>query len=358
MLLLDDLKHIKKIDKSGMLFNIEDAPNQISSAINSVSSQLFGVDKDLEFFDGVVISGMGGSAIAGDIIFDLFASESDKKIYINRGYDIPGFLDKKNLFIAISYSGNTQETLASLKVAEERGMRIICVSSGGKLKELAEKKKYLFLSLPEDFVPRAAFYFIFVFLVRLFEFLGCIPMQKENLNSSIDILIKLKESIGHDVLEKDNIAKRQAKMIKGKLPLICTSSMYTAACGLRLKGQFNENGKKLAIYSVLPEMNHNEIGSIFAILPEKNKFVAILLRRGDELFPVKKRLDAVERLWKDKFGNSSILQIDSLGKSKIEKRLSLIFYIDILSVYSAVLEGVDPTPIEVISAFKKDMQNE
>src|SRR3989339_602285 len=343
MLLLDDLKHIKKIDKSGMLFNIEDAPNQISSAINSVSSQLFGVDKDLEFFDGVVISGMGGSAIAGDIIFDLFASESDKKIYINRGYDIPGFLDKKNLFIAISYSGNTQETLASLKVAEERGMRIICVSSGGKLKELAEKKKYLFLSLPEDFVPRAAFYFIFVFLVRLFEFLGCIPMQKENLNSSIDILIKLKESIGHDVLEKDNIAKRQAKMIKGKLPLICTSSMYTAACGLRLKGQFNENGKKLAIYSVLPE---------------KNKFVAILLRRGDELFPVKKRLDAVERLWKDKFGNSSILQIDSLGKSKIEKRLSLIFYIDILSVYSAVLEGVDPTPIEVISAFKKDMQNE
>src|SRR3989339_636578 len=89
MLLLDDLKHIKKIDKSGMLFNIEDAPNQISSAINSVSSQLFGVDKDLEFFDGVVISGMGGSAIAGDIIFDLFASESDKKIYINRGYVIP-----------------------------------------------------------------------------------------------------------------------------------------------------------------------------------------------------------------------------------------------------------------------------
>lgn len=346
---LDDLDYIRNIDKSNMLSCIDNAAEQIVN-MAKVSPSLQLQNK----VEGLIISGMGGSAIAGDILVDILSSSFKKPIYVSRGYTLPAYFDERNLFIAISYSGNTEETLSALKEAEERNMQIICLSSGGKLREIAIAKKYPLIELPLGFEPRAAFYSIITLLIRVLEQIAWIDPYKKNLEESIDVINMMKTELGQKKAERINQAKQFAQKIKDKIPLIFTAYGSTYACGLRAKNQFNENSKLPAFLSVFPELNHNEIVGFSNSKKDNSPFAMIVLRDEGEHVRVNKRIEITKSLIGMNLGG--IIEIKSYGKSFFSRLMSLVFYADILSVYVAILRGIDPTPIDIITRLKKELK--
>lgn len=347
--MLDDAKHISKIDKSGMLACIENSPQQIIEAAKVTPT--INLKKE---FDGIIFSGMGGSAISADILSEVFYDEIIKCIHVNRGYSLPSYLGENNVFIAISYSGGTEETLAALKEAETRGMQIICISSGGKLKEIAASKRYPFIELPSGFQPRAAFYSIFTTLVKVLESLGVVGNQSPGLTEAIRIIEQLKTEIGVSKPERANDAKLLAQKLKGKVPLIFASSDITESVGLRLKNQFNENAKIPAFLTVYPELNHNEIVGFSTLKKGHHDFVMIHMRDEEENLRVVKRIEITKSLIGPNLGGA--LEIKSLGESRLARLLSLVFFSDMLTCYYAILSSVDPTPVDIITKLKKEIK--
>lgn len=346
---LDDQNYIAGIDKSKMLDTVEAAPNHIIMAQKiPVSLQ---AEKE---FSQIIIAGMGGSAIAGDVVSDLFFDSIKTPIYVSRGYVLPASFNEKSIFIAISYSGETEETLSALKEAESRKMEIICMSSGGKLKEIAMAKKYALVELMPGFQPRAAFYMIFTCLIRVLEAFSAIPSQKKNLEETIQVLEELKGEIGPQKAERSNPAKLLAKKIKGKIPLIFSSVSHTYACGVRLKTQFNENSKIPGFVSALPELNHNEIVGYANLKKGKHDYSAILLRTDDEHWRIIKRIEITKSLIGNNLGG--IQEINAKGTSRLAKILSLIYFGDFVSCYLAIIQGIDPTPVDVITKLKKELK--
>lgn len=346
---LDDEKAIAAVDKNGMLSVVERAGEQVKDTAKVPLS--INLSKE---YSGIIFAGMGGSAIAGDILSDLFYGTLKKTLYVNRGYTLPASLGKNNLFIAISYSGDTEETLAGLKEAETRGMQIICLSSGGKLKEIAAAKKYPFALLPPGFQPRAAFYVILTTLLKLFESLGVISSQKEALAEAIQGLEDMRLELGRKRPERSNAAKQLAQKIKGLTPLVFASNSVTAACGLRLKCQFNENAKIPAFLSVFPELNHNELVGFSSLKKGSHKYALLLLRDADENIRINKRIEITKSLVGVNLGG--VNEVHSKGTSRLARSLSLVFFGDLLSVYTALLNKVDPTPVEVIGRLKKELK--
>lgn len=349
MQVFDNIEEVKKIDESGMVFCVEDAPKHLLEA-GKIDFNLV-LKKD---FDKIVVAGMGGSGIGGEVVLDAFFNDIKKPVFLSKGYLLPEFLDDKTLFLAVSYSGDTEETLSALKEAEKRGMQIISLSSGGKLKEIAEQNKYPLIELPRGFQPRASFYYIVVSLVKILEKLGVISSKKEDILESVKILEKIKNDIGISKPERVNSAKQLAVKIKDKIPLIFASSSITGACALRMKNQFNENSKLPAFVSLFPELNHNEIVPFDMLKKGAHQFVLILLRDKEEHHRIVKRIEITKSLLGGKL--SGVNEIFSSGESRFAKIISLIFFGDILSCYVALLRGIDPTPVDIIGKLKKELR--
>lgn len=346
---LDDEKSVAATDKSGMLSVVERAAEQVKETAKGPLS--VSISKE---YGGIIFAGMGGSAIAGDILSDLFYGTSKKGLYVNRGYNLPASFEKNNLFVAISYSGDTEETLSALKEAESRGMQIVCLSSGGKLKEIAASKKHPFVLLPSGFQPRAAFYVILTTLLKLLEGIGVIPNQKEALAEAMQVLEDMRLEYGLKRPERSNAVKQLAQKIKELTPLIFASSGVTAACGLRMKCQFNENAKIPAFLSVFPELNHNELVGFSSLKKGSHKYAMLLLRDTDENVRINKRIEITKSLIGVNLGG--VNELHSKGASRLARILSLVFFGDLLSVYTALLNKTDPTPVEVIGRLKKELK--
>ena len=346
---LDDKEQISRIDKSGMLQVVEKSASQIVEA-----AKLSVAIKIEKSFDGIIFSGMGGSAISADFISQIFFDTIKKPIFVNRSYVLPLGLGPNNLFIAISYSGETEETLAALKEAENRGMSVICVSTGGKLKEIASSKKFPFVELPLGFQPRAAFYSIFTSLVNILEALELVPDQKHGLEESIRVIEQLRSEIGQSKPERSNDAKQLAQKMKDRIPLIFAGSGITEACGLRMKNQLNENSKIPAFLTVFPELNHNEIVGFAALNKNQHNYVMVQLRDEDENLRIAKRIEITKSLIGVNLGG--VVEIKSRGNSRLARLLSLAFYADLLSCYVAIAREVDPTPVDVITRLKKELK--
>jgi len=349
MQVFDNMEEIKNIDESGMVLCVEDAPKHLLEAEK--------IDFDLlpkKEFNKIVIAGMGGSGIGGEVVLDAFFKELKKPVFLSKGYLLPEFLDEETLFLAVSYSGDTEETLSALKEAEKKGMQIVCLSSGGKLKEIAEQNKYPLIELPRGFQPRASFYYIIVSLVKILEKLGVISSKKEDILESVKVVEKMKNDIGSGKPERVNAAKQLAVKIKDKTPLIFASSSITGAGALRMKNQFNENSKLPAFVSLFPELNHNEIVPFDLLKKGSHQFILILLRDKEEHHRIVKRIEITKSLLGGKL--SGVNEIFSIGESRLAKIISLIFFGDILSCYVALLRGIDPTPVEVIGKLKKELK--
>lgn len=347
---LDNLERMREVDPSGMLGVVADTPEMLSAASTIASTVPL---KNIKKVRQVVVAGMGGSAISGDIVAGLILGSAPLPVFVNRDYKLPAFVGRETAVFALSYSGNTEETLSAVKDAERSGASVVCVTSGGKLKETAEAKGYPAYLIPPGYQPRAAMPFLLVPLLKALDELGVVPGAQEQVDRAVDLLRKLRGRYGPEKTLRSNPAKLLAKKMVDKIPVIFGVQGTTAAAGLRIKTQLNENGKVTALYNSFPELNHNEIVNLSVLKRGEHNFCPIFLRDEGDPERVKKRIEITKSLIGTQLGG--VNEVASQGKEPLERVLSLIYFGDLLSVYLAVLRGVDPTPVEIISRLKKEL---
>lgn len=349
--ILDDLSEIKKVDTSDMLGFIRNFPEQIEEAQNIAE----GIEiEDFSPYQ-IVIAGVGGSAIGGDILASWLFKRINIPIFVNRAYKLPSFVGENTLLFAVSYSGNTEETLSLFEGGLKKGCKIVVITSGGKLEDRALKEEVKLISVPKGKPPRAAVAYLLMPIVVVLKKLG-IYAPDDEVAVTIDNLKALRERVEPTNPIKSNPAKQIAQELLGETPIIYGLAIFNAIAR-RWQTQLNENSKVLAWYGTFPEMNHNEIEA-WAKDYDPKKFTAVLIRDN---FLLENRLQKRVSLTK-----SSILQkhakkvIEVIAEGGEEKdylaRMLYSMYLgDYVSIYLAILRGVDPAPVHTIEAFKQDL---
>jgi len=347
--MLDNLDVISEIDISNMLDDLVKYPDHIKSALEIAEKA--NIPRILKI-DNVIITGMGASAISGDIVRSLFRDKIDVPIVINRDYDLPKWAKKDTLTIFVSYSGNTEETLSSFKIASQKKCKVICISSGGKLQEMCEKRGIIHIKIPSGFQPRAATMFILFPIIVILKRLGLIKNDiKSDIDETIQIAQDFVDNNKKSVSKDSNLSKQLAEKIYGTIPQIYGWGIYPSIA-TRWRHQFNENSKIVARADVVSECNHNDIVG-WSSNPEATKnFSCILFRdRDDESLYIQTRLDFMKKLFNDTTAN--VIEVNVKGKSKLAKMMYLMYLGDFSSCYLAILRKIDPSPVDVIMELKK-----
>ncbi len=306
-------------------------------------SRLLGADVKVTGVDKVVVTGMGGSAIPGHLL-QIYCAEKAPglHVHVSKGYEVPAFVDNKTLVFAISYSGNTEETLSTLKSAMRKSARIVCITSGGRLRQQAEQLNKQVVQLPEGIQPRAALPYLFIPLLNVLHNSGLIPDPSADISAAISAL----KGAASAYRER---AKMLAEKLVGKVPLIYSSDRFFGVA-YRWKSEFNENAKVHSFANSFPELNHNELVGYTKL--NANYYVIFLEDESDHR-RVKERI----RLTKEIIGSKGVpsTQLVIKGNNLLTKILSGVYIGDLASVYLAKLMGVDPEPVVIIEDFKKQL---
>lgn len=341
---------IKLYDKSNMFDVLKNFSLQVEEADRI--GRAIGIDTYSYKFSKIIISGLGGSAIGGDLLRSYTLYESKYPIFVNRNYRLPSFADSDTLVIFSSYSGNTEETLSSYEEALNKGCKIICISSGGKLSLLAQNNNNLLVTVPKGLQPRCALGYSFFTLLVLFSKLGIIADKSYDISKVINRL-KLRSGQYSSLDENTNNALKIANRLEGKIPVIYSSIDFFDITNLRWRGQLGENAKTLAFGNYLPEMNHNEIVGWQENTDLLKKLVVLVIKDAADIKPVKKRIDITVEILKSLA--SSIIEIEGEGDILLERIFDVIYMGDWLSYYLAIIYKIDPTPVEKINYLKNKL---
>lgn len=351
---LDALDSFKAIDQANMLGHIDNLPDQIEAAW--VQGQAASLAPGLGEVAQVVICGMGGSAISGDLLAALVGDSCRLPITVNREYDLPAWASgPETLAIALSYSGTTEETLSAARQAIERGMRLLAITTGGELARLAEEKGGTVLHVDYDSQPRAALGWLYGLLLATCSRLGLIEDQGKAAAETIVLLSRDREALGAHSPTKRNLAKRMAGQIVDCVPVVWGSGLL-APVARRWKTQLNENAKSCAYFDTLPELNHNTVAGILAPeeLLNRHKFQIIQLRSPRYDHPrvrLRQEVTAVMLREQGIIADAATAR----GESRLAQQMSLIQFGDYVSYYLAMAYQVDPTPIPPIALLKKKL---
>jgi len=354
---LDDREAWAKLDPAGMMGFAAGYPDQVKEAAQI--GRAFEPPKEFANPRLVVLSGMGGSAVAGDFLARLCEGRSSVPILVNRGYEIPEYVGPDTLFIASSHSGNTEETLAATGAALKREARILCITTGGKLREVAQEHKgrrMALLEIPQTeppMPPRAALGYSLIPLVRVLETLGVYPGAGRQLGEAIPLLEHLRDRLQPDIPTGDNAAKQLARELYGRLPWVQGTVGIMGAAAYRWRTQFNENSKMLAYSSEYPEMSHNEVIGWERGERWRDILSVIILRCSGDHWRVRARVD----ITRSKFlkPKAPVHVVEAEGQSPLAQLLWTVYYGDMVSLYLAFLNEVDPASIDSINALKSDL---
>jgi len=306
-------------------------------------------------YDHILICGMGGSAIGGDILRTWGQIEAAKPLIVNRDYQIPNFVNENSLVIAVSYSGNTEETLQAYHSARDRGASLICVTSGGRLADLARKNGDSLTIIPGHLVPRAASGYLLAPVALILEQLAILPGAREAIMETAQLLEGMRENLGPQADEDKNRARQIASLLQDSLPVIWGVTGTTEAAAMRWKGQINENAKSPAFYSLFPELNHNEIVGFKLPADILSRMVIIILKDTLDNERIHKRIMITKEIVLPEV--KAVIEVESTGKSFMARLYSLIYTGDYVSYYLALAYGIDPTPVEVIDFLKTQLGN-
>jgi glucose/mannose-6-phosphate isomerase len=350
MTFLDQPDRWKPIDPKSMYLLVDSWPEQIEEAARNARAK--------ELPDGrnagaIVVTGLGGSAIGGDLAKAVAGPDLVIPMIVNRDYNLPAFVNRSSLVIACSYSGSTEETLSAYGDARRAGASIVCITSGGRLVEMARADSVPVLGLPGGLPPRAALGHSLVTLLVALQNMRIIADAGEAIKEAAALLRRLREKYGVSSPQSRNIAKIWASSLAGKIVAIYGSSGIMEAVAFRWRTQIEENAKNLAFHQSLPEMNHNElVGWVYPEEALRRVGVVLLRDRGDHP-QVKRRFELTAGIVAGKAG--ALHEIWSEGDSLLARVLSMISLGDYVSLYMAYLNGVDPTPVEVIDYLKKSL---
>lgn len=348
MIDLDNASIYRQLDKSGMLSHLHGFAEQCQKAWTKVLE--FQLPGEYAGISNVVILGMGGSAIGGDIVRRLALAESKLPVWVHRDYGLPAFVGKSTLVIASSYSGNTEETLSAFRESLKTQAKKLAITSGGELKRLAENEGIPVFVINYKAPPRAAFPHNFVPLVGVFQKLGLLADKSMALQETVSILNKLSGDFIETRRLASNPAKQLAAKLRGRVAVIYGAEMLTEVAR-RWKAQFNENSKAWAFFESFPELNHNAVTG-YKFPAEAKERVFVLMLRSPSFHPQGLlRYEATAQLLAR--AGISYEFVESAGASTLAQVLSLVLLGDYTSFYLAMLNEVDPTSIDAIDFVKQ-----
>ena len=357
-----------ELDKANMIELLEEFPQKMRDALrlgeefsvptnflsvstsNSVSTSAFTGN-----FKNIVVLGMGGSAIGGDLLSDYLADEFAIPIVVIRGYDIPKFVDEDSLVFAVSYSGNTEETISALKKCLDAKARVITLTSGGKFAILSQENNFPLIKIPAGIQPRAAISYLFFPVLKTLERLGLIKERNSETEETLNILQELSREYGAKSPSENNLAKKVALSLCQHLPLVYGSEGLLEAVAMRWKTQINENSKWPCFWNMFPELDHNEIVG-YEIENSINQQVKIVYLQDKEgSLRIEQRRQITRKIIEDKV--AEFIVCTTKGKGKMARMFSLIYLGDLVSYYLAILNQVDPSPVACIEDLKNELPN-
>ena len=358
---LSDLLFLKSMDKSGMLElclkTSEFCDEAIALAGRFRLPEKAHISKSRQIVyrkpRNVIIAGMGGSAIGGDLLHDWLLSRVAVPVEVCREYYLPAYADEETLVFVVSYSGDTEETLSALLDAVNRKCMVIAIASGGTLISFARRLHLPYITMPSGLQPRVAVPYLFFPLAVAVEKIGLVSGIEEELEETPKVLKALAEENASAVPMRENPAKKLAWELRSTIPVVYGFRQYRAVA-VRFKSELNENSKIPAKWENFPELNHNDIVGWEATSKLTKKFTVVLIRDEDEPPEISNRIEATKKLSLPKA--RKVLEINTRGKTTLAKMFSVLFLGDITSVYLAILLGVDPAPVKIITAMKKEMQ--
>ena len=340
--MLDDLKYIHQRDGQDALGIAERQASQLE--------QKFEVPKLEGPFENVVYAGMGGSSLAALLAHSWPGLSVPFEVC--RQYHIPAYTSAKTLFIAASYSGNTEETLSALTEAEERETKIIVIAGGGKLAELAQAKNYPLFVIPKAEQPRYAVLSNLKILVSILEAAGLAKTgSSAELEAASGFLKQAVQAWLPTVPMAQNPAKALAMELAGKSVAVYGGPLMTPAA-YKWKIGFNENAKNVAWWNELPEFDHNELTG-WSSHPIQKPYGIVELRSNLEHARVQRRFEVGEKLLSGRRPAPNVVAVQ--GEDVLEQLLWAVAYGDFVSIYLALLNGVNPAPVELVEKFKAEL---
>jgi glucose/mannose-6-phosphate isomerase len=348
--LLDQPGKVKKIDKSDMLGHLMKTPDYCRDAVKRARQAK--VPEKVKP-KNIIIAGMGGSAIGGEILQDWLREELPIPVEVCKDYVLPAYANEDTLFFANSYSGNTEETLSAFVEAIRRRCLTMSITSGGHLLSFSKKLQVPHVMIPSQLPPRVAIPYLFFPSPVLLERMGVLSGKEEEIEEAVQILKRVGEENSPETPTENNTAKKLALELVETTPIIYGFRQYQAIAR-RLKTQFNENSKVPSKNDVFPELNHNETVGWEAPEALTKNYSILLIRDPDEPPEIKHRIEATKSLALHKA--KKVLEIHARGKGKLAKMFSVLRVGDFTSVYLAILQKVDPTPVNIIDRIKVEMK--
>jgi len=352
---LDDLNRLAELDSQDVLGSVERFGDQCREGWE------IGLGADglpaAEGVESVVVLGMGGSGVSGDVVAAIAEPRLPFPLRTIKTYGpLPEWVGRNTLVFAVSYSGSTEETIAAVDEATARGARIVTVSSGGPLAELARKNGIAHIAIPGGLQPRASLGYLTMPILGALVRIGLVPDPRGDIEDLVEMLRELGDLCHRKVPAAQNPAKDLALRMFDRVPVIYGGSGAGATAAYRFKCDINEYGKAPAFWNVLPEMDHNEIVG-WNVLSEltKERFVLVLLRTADDHERVDLRFEITRSLVGDEFAD--VVEVPAKGATTMARLFSLIMLTQLAAIYLGLAYGVDPGPVDVIQRLKGELSN-
>jgi glucose/mannose-6-phosphate isomerase len=350
---LDNAAEMARTDGHGMLDLVESFPEQCRRGWELGTSWAAGAGIGPP--SSLVVAGMGGSAIAGDLVRGLLARDLPIPTAVTRDFEVPVWVGPDTLVICCSYSGNTRETISAFEHARGLGARVAAITSGGELlrRSSAAGSGPDPLIMPGGLPPRAALGYPLFGLLALVDSWKLTSTMSDDAAGAFASLDEAKARWGVEAPEDRNDAKALARELASALPIICAPEGPLGAVAFRWRTQLNENAKMVAYDCRFPELHHNEIVGLAGPINVKRP-VVVLLRSRDECECLRARMEITRGLVER--AGVRVVEFESSFEGSMASMVALAYLGDYVSVYTAVVRGVDPTPVEAIDALKKQSE--
>lgn len=344
------IKSIKKYDKSNLLNTTNSIPVEVKNLYDNALK--YELPQSFRNTKNLFIAGMGGSGISADIINSYLRRKSSIPIFVNKNTVLPSFCNQETLCIFISYSGNTKEIISLCSQASKQNSKILLITKGGDIESFVDNKDIFIFKIDSKIeMPRSASLLLFYSVITLLSKLTFFDISNKEIENSLFALDNIQKNFDISIKNDNDLIQLASNLLNKKIVILGVSP-YTESIALRWKNQFNENSKELVYCSNFPELTHNEIVALYSSNLEDYYF--LILRDKDEDKFVSNQIDNTLSL----LNISNISHISESGDSSLERIVKMIYRGDYLSIYFALLKGVDPTPITSINLLKEKMKEQ
>ena len=346
MELLDNENAVRQRDPKNALKAAATETDQLRDTLEIINAQ-----RPNDDIETVVVTGMGGSALGAAIAKDWLNLSIPFEVV--RNYDLPAYVDEHTLVVVNSYSGNTEETVSTLLDAIDRGAIVAVIATGGKLIDIAQERMLPYIAIPKvgDIQPRMAVFSMLLGLLTFLEHFGVVREVTLQLLKAGGKVADAVDAWAQDVPVHENIAKQLALELAGKTPVIYASGLMRSVA-YKWKISFNENAKNVAFMNELSEFDHNEFAG-WSSHPIEKPFGVIDLRSSFDHPRITTRFEIGDRLLSGKRPKATVIQLQ--GDSVLEQMLWGSLFADFVSIYLAILNGVDPSPVAIIEKLKEEL---